>query len=636
MFALEYVVLSLISNDYVRERHAILPTIMGNGAIIGGFFTILFVIYADNFYQKQRKQELGIYNILGLEKKHIRRIIVHEQMIKFLIITALSLLAGQLLGALIFLALNKIMGQVGVPLMAYSFSAISAAIIVGIHLAIQVFLYLKLRFQLWRYNPIHWLHQEKAGEREPRGNLLFGLVGLAMVIAGYLTANQNVQVINAIPLLFAAVILVIIGTYLIFRALIIRLLLALKRRPNYYYQPTHFLTLSGMLYRMRANAISLASIAVLSTGVILVLGLTTSLFASMLSQPKQIIETDYRISTQSPDLNSDQDAIELLNQGLQLAGQDLELTEHFYHQSFSSFASLENQRLSPIEPNSLPQNDQVGVYLLVEPLSDYRSRTGEKIELKSDEILLSANRPNIQIKDKVVLNTKSYDIQGPVKHTLGYNIGVEAISIVVPDSESFEAVRQAFPTAIDPQAKQFLPAPIRYAVYFNGEGDGEALTKQAEDFANLGLEFESRQEIQDSLFEINGGLLFLGIVTSLILILGTGLMLYYKQISEGLDDRKNFQIMKRVGLEDQLIKRTIRSQILWVFILPLAVAILHTLAASKLVFNNLLRMIQAVHTVTIVLSVVGVIVGFSICYLIYYWFTSRIYYQLINERDKAL
>ena len=631
MLALEFVMVSLIENHYVQTRHQVLPTIMKLGCLIGGILSVIFILYAENFSQKQRKAEMGLYTILGLENKHIHRMLAKERLIKTALVVPIAVLEGYLIGSLMFLLLNRMMNETGVPLMEYPFSLIAAGVVVSLYLGLQVLLRLQTLWQLHHLKPVDWLQASRRGEKEPNGNLMLGILGLGLLILGYVKANQSGNLFNSIPIFFLATLLVIAGTYLIFTSLSIWGLKALKRRPNFYYKKAHFLSLSGMLYRMKANAVSLASIAILSTGVILTLGLTLSLYRNMNQTGDQVLEREYLLEEANLDIPSEA-AKELLDQGIQQVTERVMISNGFFHQSLQTIAYLQDGVLHEVPLNAQGKSDVQDFYLLVEDLASYQARTNEHVELAANEILLASNRPDLELPQEIELANQHYKVKAPAKKMASWNMAVDSLAIVVPEGSDLKQVQASYRMA-DLGADHLSENPINYRYYFDAQGDLQVLNLVSGGLLQKGLVLSSRQQMKRDLYSVNGGLLYLGVLVSVILMMGIGLLLYYKQLSEGLSDQINYNIMKRVGLDEGMIKQTIRSQILWIFILPLIAAMVHTLAAWRLVFGTLQTILLVNDQVLIISSILIIVLAFILVYLVFYLMSSGVYYRLVNQNN---
>lgn len=295
MLSLFYIMRSLVSNDYVIHRHKDLPMVINFGTLIVAIFTFMFIIYANRYLIKRRSKEFALYSILGLETRHIRKSIFIEEFITFLVIGILSLLEGHVFGKLSFLGLNKIMKDVNVKLMNYTFSYKSALYLFIFTAIIFIAVYIISCWNIRAVSPMQLLAQQKAGQKEPKSKFIISLLGVLLLAGGYYLALASDGTLNSLKNFFVAVVMVIGATYFLFVSFSIWILKLLKKRESYY-KTKNFLSISGMLYRMKANGMGLASIAVMSTSVIVTIGSTMSIYSGIEGVVNSKLARDYSIS----------------------------------------------------------------------------------------------------------------------------------------------------------------------------------------------------------------------------------------------------------------------------------------------------------------------------------------------------
>ncbi|MDO4671028.1 MAG: FtsX-like permease family protein [Aerococcus sp.] len=626
MFAMEYIILSLLMNQYVLERHANLIIIVRMGAVICTLLTAVFVFYANNFYQKQRYEEMALYSILGLEKRHIRSILHKEKIVQTLMMAVLAIGGGHLFGSMVFIGLNKLMKSTGTTLMDYPFRwqiALTAFVVIFV---IMGGCYVMNSWQINRMKPIELMQQQHTGEKEPKSKWLIALIGVALISVGYYIALTNTQnVMSALTNILGAVFLVVLGTYAVYMGLSIIILKLLKKKKGYYYQPTHFFSVSGMLYRMKANAISLASIAVLCTGILTTMGLTVSLYSGMESQANSVMSTDYQLDGDSPDqLKKALDDIQKT-----VTTKDEQLVQNIQVGTF-----MEGNQLLPLDPKMTKDGEMdisKAYYIQAQNITNFNQAHAQNFKLADDEILMTATTPAMRSVKQLTINEKTYRVRSLDDSYLSSQLAIDYFYVVLPDSVSLKDLGHYY-YLYDARTKEKSDAGVNEALQFNVVGDKEALLKQKQSLLdNYHVELSSRTDILKLIYELNGGLLFLGIVVGVVLAIGVGLMLYYKQISEGMQDRENFRIMAQVGLPDRLIHKTIQQQILTVFLLPLITALIHISIAFG-VLRSLLRLL-AVRDMTMVLMCFGLVtLGFVVIYGIFFMLTQRTYYRLVHPK----
>lgn len=631
MFGLQYIMISLIGNDYIQERHSTLPTVMIFSNVITSILTMIFIIYANRFLMKQRQQEFGLNMILGMEKKHLRMILFFETVIQYIIVAAISIIGGFLFGSLMFMALNRFVQNTGITLMEYPFDITAAGITLVMLFGIMLVLFIINNIKISLQNPIGLLQSQKAGEKKTSKImlLLYFVTGSAALASGYFLAFTTEGVISSLQTIFIAGLLVLAGTYLLFMSMIILILNLLKSIPGYYYKPNHFLSISGMLYRMRANAVSLASIAMLVTLLSVTMGMTTTAYRGIEHQIDSTVNHDYSIS---------------INDYSEEPGEELQKVQSITTE-IDALAETDNFRVSEttfvpaynddgnIEPMTDPENQNdtdKATYVYFNTIDGHNAINDENLSLGENEVGLSANAERFSEYDNITLPGNTFDTVLLEEDYIGAQVAIDTMYIVVQDLGELEQMAQNFQST-DMDTGEYEPSEIYTNLAFNVENTSEQLGQSLTDIASeYDVNVTSRENVSDTLYELNGGLIFIGMIVSIVLLIGTFLILYYKQISEGQEDRKNFQIMKKVGLPDHLIRKTIRTQILWIFILPVIAAIIHTLFAFNIIFQ-LLGLIGVRDEMLFMTSYLGVLIIILAVYGLMYLITSRIYYNIINE-----
>lgn len=624
MLILFNITASLVNNNYVRTRHQVLPTLIKFGIVILAIFTFIFVQYAINFWLKRRNKEFALYGILGLEKKHVGKIISIEFFILFSIIWIMGTVGGYVFGQLCFLFLNFLMRDVSGRLMDYTFS-ISALINTTVLVVILYLIVIIVSgFRIYMSTPMELLQRTHKGEGEPKSRIIIMLAGFILLFVGYGIALFVGGLLSSIYYFFVAVLATIFATYLLYATFTVFMLKA-QRNNKSFYTPKRFLSVSGLLYRMKGNAISLASISILSAGVIISLSTTIAIYSNYIKLGDSVMPREYRIAAGSENI-SNEDMANKLQSLVESSVPDASMIKDEYTTFDMTVAAVKTgneiskyQRGSKADP----------IFVIASDLEGYNGRTHQNIKLDEGEILLGENKNN-KISDTLKIGDRDFKvIKIDSIFPLEYS-GVDGYNIVVKDMATLESVREA------------LDGPdINCSVYWDVDGADNKeykniLTKLTDDieseFKGDGsgmVNVSSRSEMISNQYEINGGFLFLGVLIGIIFLTGTVLITYYKRISEGYEDREKYQIMKKLGLSDDLIRKTTASQIGWMFYAPLIVATIHCIVASKIIFR-LLGLFGVGDVSLYVICLVAVIAIFAFIYFIIFGLTSRVYEKIVE------
>lgn len=630
LFSLEYILLSLMQNEYVLEFHPDLKIFVGMGIFFSTLLMVIISLYTSNFIQKNQTKEFGLYTVLGLEKKHIRWITFVQMLFNWIVTSIFSVVIGYLTGNLMFVGLNRLMKDTGAGLMDYPFQIQTALGIVALLLGTFLVSFIFHSIKISRLNPTELFVSAHKGQREPKGNWLVTVLGLATLGSGYYIALTTNDVLGSLMNIFIAIFLIVIGTYLLFLSLSIFILKALQKNKRIYYKKNNFLLISGMLHRMNNNAVSLASIAILCSGIILVLGLTTTLYRVMETQIASSMPTDYTVQSFLFDKEEDETYLINLENELEERGQ---LEDAYLHASVETNGYFVEQTLIPLTTESSVNetlNTSQSVVLIGETIDTYNEMHGEAISLSENEVAISSNLLDVKNFSTMEINGKEVQTKVVSDDAIPATYGVEVIYLAFSDENQLEEFRLAFENYMGPN-EDYAPSAYQYVLNFNiAENKDEIQNYLNERQEADPIRVTTIEETSQNLYTLYGGLLFIGVIVSIVLIVGIILMLYFKQITEGHQDRENYRIMKQVGLEKSMIEKTIQSQIVWVFGLPLAVAVLHNLFVSKIVYT--LVGLFGVRDLSIFgTSYFGVLVVFAAVYWIFYKLTSRTYYRIINE-----
>lgn len=627
MLGLQYIMLSMIANDYIQKRHADLPQLLVYSNILVGILTVVFIIYANRFVMKQRRQEFALNMVLGLEKKHIRFILFLESVIQFIIISILSILGGYLFGNLVFLMMNKLVKSKGMSLMDYPFDPKSAMITIAMLAGIMLILFIFNNIALTLQSPIQLMRSQLAGEKKTPKWLLVILfiVGSIALGYGYYIALTTEGVLNSLQNIFTAVLLVLIGTYCLFMSLTILVLQLLKSNKKIYYKPNQFFSISGLLSRMKANAVGLASITMLMTFLIVTLGMSLTAYRGMEAQVAGSMTQDYEVNVYD---DTKKQVNNIKNDISKIADVD-----KFRYSEMVMFPVMKaGNKLEPL--NNKQPKDMVGkemTFAVIITEKDHNNANDDAVKVNDGEVIMSTNAERLG-KDKALnIIGKDINVQHAKENYLGNKIAIDAMYIIVKDETQFEQYRKHF-KSFDQTSKKVISSEAGGTLAFNIEAHEEAFKKAIPKLQKkYGIRIDNKADVQKMVYELNGGLIFIGLVVSITLLTGVFLVLYYKQLSEGHEDKRNYDIMQKVGLPQVLIKKTINKQIIWIFGLPLVITVIHTLFASKIIFS-LLGVLGIRDKVMFLTSYGIVILAIMVIYGIMYLITSRTYYKIINEK----
>ncbi|MBF2758154.1 MULTISPECIES: FtsX-like permease family protein [unclassified Staphylococcus] len=631
MFAAEFILLSLNMNTYVQQRSQLLPIFIGIGNFFMSVLGFIFILYANRFIMKRRQQELAMNMILGMEKKHFRLIMLIEMLYQYIFIALISIIGGYLFGVLIFMLMNKLMHQTGMSVMDYPFNVKAMLITLALLAAVMLLLFFINNVKIMFQSPIKLISQRQRSERKLPQFVLYSLlvIGIITLFNSYHIALSNQMVLRSLYNLFGAIGLVMIGTYCLYLSLGILLLDWLKRIPSLYYNPKYFFTISGLQSRMNSNAIGLASITMLCTFLIVTVGMTISTYRGISNQVDVIISDQYRVSINGNIHNNPktQEKVRHLERDIKAHAK-----VDFFKKNAVSLIAVDYQQPGLFKHRnnkdySLTIN---GTYLVIMTQHDYNTLNTQKVKLKQDELgFESLNQPFKKLSTATMMGDRF-----KIKHINGHNYSYPvpgALTVITPDNKTYQQLTNYYVNA-DKNDHHGTNSVQNTFLHFN------IMTKQTADFDRIkhtlmkryDVYIDNKKDVAATLYEINGGLIFIGTVVSIILFIGTFLMMYYKNVAEGYEDRKNYQIMQQVGIDKARIKATINKQIIWIFALPIIVATMHVIFASKIIFN-VLGILNVNRIGVFVTSYVGVIISIVVIYALMYWITSRIYYMIVNR-----
>lgn len=636
-----------------RIRYAYLTEFMVLGTGVIGIFAVIFLFYTNSFLMKRRTRELGLYHILGMGKRHLAKVLFFESLYIALAGILGGIVCGLLFQKLVTLALCQLVHFEIYYGFFVSWNAIrKTCLLFGvILLACLLWNLCRIRMQ----KSIELLHSEAVGEREPRTKWLLTLLGVATLGAGYYLAVTIDNAMDALVYYFVAVLLVIIGTYCLFTAISITVLKLLRANSRFYYQPKHFIGVSGMLYRMKRNAVGLANICILSTMVLVMVSGTLAMYLGTEDALDEMYPCDLQMVVQyrptsenpfQPDIMRDL-TLEALERG------NYSVTEMQENLVFS-MAACRKDGVFYLE------NQSGGEYvtLLFYPASFHAAQTGQPVTLGQEEVLVY-DEQGVALPDQMEIcfqteanpegDTRHFQIRGHLQEQPEVGTGTinpsDTYYVVVADAQILSALYEQQVLARDGASSD-----IRYQLSFNLEGTEAEKEACAQWLSNAETIFsgasaagdwkaagdwdvywvDSRATAARESYSLNGGFFFLGMFLGLLFIVATVLIIYYKQISEGYEDAARYQIMQQVGLSRQEIRKVVNSQILVVFFLPLLVAAVHVAFDFKLIV--LLLTLFSISNASLTMWCTLLTLGLFLCiYGVVYAMTARAYCRIVSR-----
>lgn len=631
--AMYYIVKSLSLNPGMEEMvgGSTISYTMELGSWVIALFAFIFLFYTNSFLVKQRKKEFGIFNILGMEKRHLAAVLGWETFYVLAFSLAAGLGLGIVMDKVMFLLIGKLLGAD--IILGFFIAPETVMMTVKLFAVIFVLILLNSIRQIHIANPIELLRAGSAGEKEPKTKWLMALLGTVCTGSGYYIAATTENPLASIFAFFIAVILVIIGTYLLFTAGSIAVLKLLRKNRKFYYKTKHFTSISGMIYRMKQNAAGLANICILSTMVLVTVSSTCSMVIGLEDILRTRYPSDLTAVSHEMDEKRSEKLLDLIYRLQKEKKISIRNAVKYTYLDFSAFIDGDTFRAEMDAPVTAADSSYVLCFIL---LSDYNAITGKQKTLGENEILLYSNRK--QYEEPVLkLFGKEYQIAEKLDDFIGNGMISASMAnaqfIVVPDMEELEQIYEK-------QKEVYGKRSSDICLLYGFDSDSSA-EEQKEFYYELtermkaegfDARAESREEARMSFASLYGGIFFIGIFLSVLFVMATVLIIYYKQISEGFDDKERFAIMQKVGMERGEVKASIRSQVLMVFFLPLAVAGIHVAAAFPLM-SRLLELLNFMNGRLHILCTAAVYLIFAGMYAGIYVLTARVYYRIVSTQQ---
>lgn len=617
-----------------------LTSIMALGVRTIAVFSYIFIFYTNSFIIKRRKKEIGVYNILGMEKRHIAKLMGIETVTVALIAIIGGIVTGILFSKLSILLLYKILAVKETVKFEINFSTIINTLIVfGILYALTL-IYNMMQIKL--ANPIELLRGGNVGEKEPKSKWLMAIIAVGCLAVAYYISITTENPLNVLSLFFVAVLLVIVGTYLLFIAGSIVFLKMLRKNKKFYYNKKHFAAVSGMIYRMKQNAGGLASICILSTMVLVIIASTVSLYIGLEDELKTRYPMEAVTYVNYLEVDDNVDSVrDHIRQIIEDEGRTI--TDE---KSYGYFNMLTKQNDNSLEKTS--ENDSLGngTYVNIvtkDALCNLEDSLDEKDipELTDDSVAVYGmkkfNYDSIKILGRKfdVKESKYYKIKKDAYISSGFT---NEYYIVVNNMDTLTQIFDLQKEVYGDRAFTF-----RNTIGFDFDGTKQQkidcvnkinkylVSDAKKEIGNGTAYVEGRAENEEAVHTLYGGIFFLGIFLGTMFLMVTVMIIFYKQTSEGYDDKERYEIMEKVGMSNAEVKKSIQSQVRMVFFLPIVTAAIHVAAAFPML-RRLLMMLNLTDTQLMIECMIGTLLVFLAIYYLVFKLTSRTYYKIVGNQ----
>lgn len=625
--AMFYVLVDLAYNPGIKDMpggDSIQP-MLATGVMVMAIFSGVFIFYTNSFLIKQRKKEFGLFNILGMEKRHISIVLFFENIYVSIGTIVTGLITGMLLNKLMFLLLLKILDfEVK---MGLEFSKQGFIYTIVLFVGIFILVLLNTMRQIYFSKPIELIKGGNKGEKEPKNKWILTIIGVICLSIGYYISITTTNPLSAVRLFFVAVIFVCVGTYLLFTAGSVTLLKILKKNKNYYYKTNHFVSISTMMYRMKQNAAGLSNICILATAVLIMLSTTVSLYRGSEDILRVRFPRNIVVILDNPIEDTIKETKKFSKEILEsynINGENV--LEYKVNGMVGTIKENEFKLYSEGDFESVMDYETNVLNIIL--LEDYNRNLGENKTLDDEnQALMYSNRDKYS-KDNIIVGDMHFKIKEKVEKCVQSGSDSAMIFntnyLIVKNEEVLNKILA-------------LPNNSEGLWYYYGFdlNDNEKfgatvhseLSNKLQGYQNVGV--EASQVEKDGFYGLYGGFFFLGIFLGALFIMATILIMYYKQISEGHDDKERFKIMQKVGMSKEEIKGIVKNQVLTVFFMPLIFAFTHVIFAFP-VIKRLLAILNFVNVQLYVICTIATMIIFGLCYGVVYIITSRVYYRIVE------
>lgn len=624
--------LSVLDNLKTMPGGSTMAEILSLGKAVLAIFSVIFLFYTNSFLIRRRKKEFGLYNILGMGKRNLIRIQIWESLITAVLSMGLGLVFGIAFSKLVELAIRNILHAD----ISFAFSVPSGAVLytLKVFCIIFVIIFISSAVQIRTTNPIELLHSENAGEKRPRANWLLAILGIAVLGGAYFLAVSIDDPVAALVWFFVAVIMVIAATYLLFIAGSVVFCCLLQKRPGYYYKTKHFISVSSMIYRMKRNGAGLASICILSTMVLVMVSSTTCLYLG----EEDILNNRYIQEFTLDFYSSDDDAFSGLQEDIKKItnerGLEPENCLNFHYTSLMGFFSDEHMMMHPESESDSATYSQMK-YIRIIPIEDYNRLMGKNETPAPGECIIypigiDYDYDSIDIKEygNLTVKKKVDDFIADQDSTV---FAAGSLYIFTPD---YSSLSEKLGKYIYESSNTRMASPHIYYGFDLDCPQDEQIQMYRNIFnylekTDIKFSLDSRAAEAEDFFSVFGSLFILGVLLGIVFIVAMILIMYYKQISEGYEDKERFAIMQKVGMTKKEIRQSVNSQVLTVFFLPLATAGIHLLFSFPMV-SKLLKLFNLQDVRLLALITLCCYLVFALFYVIVYYITSHSYYRLVS------
>ncbi len=629
--------------------------ILALGAIVIGLFSVILLFYTNSFLMKRRKTELGLYNVLGMGKTHIAKVLLWENLFTALISIGVGIAGGMVFSKAAQVLLLRMIGKS----IDYAFVIQPMALVWTGVLFTGIFavIYMKSAVEVGRQSTVDLLYSKSQGETEPRANFVLALLGLLFLGAGYVLAMTVKHPADAIMTFFVAVIAVIIGTYCTFISGSVALLKLLRKNKNYYYKTSHFIATSSMIFRMKKHGAGLASICILSTMVLVMISSTACLYFGANDAVDAAYPRDLEAIVNLYESNEEtfaaasSDLDELLEESL--AAQGLNAKNVLHYTLYAFYAKMTDGVLTPLADYEAGSRSYT-----VMTAAEYNENFGTQVQLERSQLLYKMNEGSLR-EDMLTLADKRYAVVGKAKDLVLRGADASDLSdvvyLVVSDQNEFLRIMTYLQQSDAGHGFHMICSRAFDLTDAAGNALTEAQITEAADrimeafrdpvsggpscvigthggnqpvYTGMDLSCRSRGSAMNAFQNAYGGLFFLGILLSLAFLGATVMIMYYKQITEGYDDKERFRILRDVGMSDREIKRSIRDQVLKVFFIPLLGAGLHIAFAFHII-KLMIKVFGISNTSLLIYTTLASYLLFAAFYVVVYLITSKAYYKIV-------
>ena len=627
------------SPDIINSRGGgSIITVLGLGELIITLFSVIFLIYTNKFLIRNRDRELGLVNMLGVDKKGISKIMVFENIFLTIVNLLIGIGASIVFSSIIFAAIGRYLSIEVSTKFYVDFTSIMKTIVV--YLLIFVVVLVGNIIRVKRLRPLDLLKEAEKGEREPKGNIILTLIGIIFLIVGYYIANSFENVLEAMYMFFVAVVLVIIGTYLLFTTISIFLLKILRKNKRIYYKSKNMTFISSLLFRMKQNAVSLANICILSTMVLVMLVSTTSLILSKDYFMESILPSDISIEFIGMNREKEVEIEKIVDENIK--NNSLEKKDLRAIHSITIGANKKEEGIFDLAAK--PDNIMPSMSIMtIFDIDEYNKVIGEDFKLNNEEVLLYSNEKNkmseirlgensLKVKEnleEVPMEFKNMKMDLFDTYTLILNKGSKIYNDLsgtnVPEGFGGNLLGTNTTILFDLEGTKVesenFTNDLRKDLLANYGGDG----------SNVSL--TNKDEFAMEFVTMHSGIFIVTILLSVLFLVATIMIIYYKQISEGMEDAKNISILSKVGMSSREIKKNISRQTRTVFFAPLVIAIIHLVGSSSIVYN-ILKIIGIGNIDVFYKAAIMTVIAYIILYTVVYKITSNSYYKMTKSALK--